>query len=162
MEETQNNETAQDVDTTVDYIQALNELKRNSVDRSKYDQLRAENKRLLESVISGSTPETAQAQPATVDIDELRKDLFKDEPTSNLDYCTKALKLRSAIIESGQADPFLPYGSKITPTTEDVECANRVAAVMQECVDYAEGDDQLFTNELQRRTLDTGRPHRKK
>jgi hypothetical protein len=40
------------------------------------------------------------------------------------------------------------------PTDEDVRTAQKVADVLQECVDYAEGDSAVFTNELQRRLVD--------
>ena len=147
-------------DTSVDYISAINELKANSVDRSKYESLRAENKRLLESIVNGQTIELGQVQQSKKDIDELRKAVFKDEST-NLEYWTNVLDLRDALIEKGERDPFLPYGQKILPTNEDVECANRVAKVVRECIDYAEGDTEAFTNELQRRTVDTPMPRKK-
>ena len=147
-------------DTSVDYISAINELKANSVERSKYESLRAENKRLLESIVNGQTIELGQVQQPKKDIDELRKAVFKDEST-NLEYWTNVLDLRDALIEKGERDPFLPYGQKILPTNEDVECANRVAKVVRECIDYAEGDTEAFTNELQRRTVDTPMPRRK-
>lgn len=54
----------------------------------------------------------------------------------------------------GKPDPFLPVGSQITPEESDVAAANRVASVLQECVDYAEGNNDVFTNELQRRLIE--------
>ena len=51
--------------------------------------------------------------------------------------------------------------AKIVPTTEDIECANRVAEVVKECIEYADGDSQLFTNELNRRTVDVALPRTK-
>lgn len=158
MQETNlNNETTNVVDNT-DYITAIKELKENSVERSKYEALRADNKRLLEAVINGSPVEnTVKPQ---VDIQALRNELFNNENQTNLQYVENALKLRTALIESGEQDPFLPYGSKIVPTDEDIATANRVAAVLQECVDYADGDSAIFTNEVQRRTVDTA-PRRK-
>lgn len=151
--------TGEVVDNT-DYIEAIQTLKQNSVDRSKYDQLRAENKRLLDSIVNGQTVETPTVSKKP-DISELRKAVFK-EGISNLEYVTNALALREALIENGENDPFLPYGKKIVPTNEDIECANRVAQVMQECIDYAEGDSDVFTNELMRRTVDTGPAKRRK
>lgn len=142
-------------DTATDYISAINELKANSVDRAKYEQLRADNKRLLDSIVNGRVIDTPVAKPE-VNIQELRNNLFAKEGQSNLEYISNALKLREAIIAKGEPDPFLPCGTKTLPTEEDVSTANRVAAVMQECVDYAEGDSAVFTNELMRRTVDTG------
>lgn len=155
-----NNETATDVDTTVDYIQALNELKQNSVDRSKYEALRADNKRLLDSIVNGQAAEMEIKTEPKKSVDELRKAVFKDEST-NLQYWSNVLDLRDTLIENGERDPFLPYGQKILPTNEDIECANRVANVVRECIEYAEGDNEAFTNELQRRTVDTPYARRK-
>lgn len=153
------NVTGEVVDSNADYIAAINELKQNSVDRSKYDQLRADNKRLLDSLVNGQQIELPKAEEKP-DINELRKAAFKEDQ-SNLEYVSNALKLRSALIESGQPDPFLPCGEKTLPTDADVATAERVANVLQECVDLADGDSQIFTNELMRRTVDTGPIKRK-
>lgn len=155
MTEEEKNVTGEVVDSNADYIAAINELKQNSVDRSKYEQLRADNKRLLDSIVNGQTVEVpAVEQP--VDIKELRDKLFHNENQTNLQYCENALKLREALIANGEADPFLPCGNKTLPTDEDRATAQRVADVMQDCIDYAEGDSNVFTNELMRRTVDTG------
>lgn len=146
------------VDNT-DYITAIKELKENSVDRSKYEALKADNKRLLDAVVNGQTVE--KVVKPEVDIQALRKELFNNDNLNNLQYVDKALQLRNALIDKGEPDPFLPHGSKIVPTDSDIECANRVATILQECVDYAEGDSAVFTNEVQRRTVDTGPMRRK-
>ena len=52
-------ETGTDAVDNTDYIAAIKELKQNSVDRSKYEALRAENKKLLDSIVNG----TEIAQP---------------------------------------------------------------------------------------------------
>lgn len=154
LEEKQTNETGEKVeDNTQDYLAAINELKQKSVDRSKYEELRVENKRLINSIVNGTTVNVAQPK-SKADIQKLRKELFNDEPKSNLEYITKALELRDALIENGETDPFLPQGTQIQPTSEDVELAKKVAEGLKHCVDYAEGDNQVFTNELQRITND--------
>ena len=157
-EELLQSESCEVEDMTPDYIATIQQLKQNSVDRAKYEALRADNKRLLDAVVNGQTVEnTVKPQ---VDIQALRNELFNTENQTNLQYVENALKLRTALIESGEQDPFLPYGSKIVPTDEDIATANRVAAVLQECIDYADGDSAIFTNEVQRRTVDTA-PRRK-
>ena len=60
-------------DSTVDYISAINELKQNTVDRSKYEQLRAENKRLIDSIVNGQSIDQTQT-PQRRPIEEIRKD----------------------------------------------------------------------------------------
>lgn len=153
-EEKRIEEMDQELDSAPDYIAAIKELKENTVDRAQYMKLKEENKRLLDNMINGFHPdEPAPVKPAP-DIDALRKDLFNKDQ-SNLDFCRKAIELRDALIEKGEVDPFLPYGKQIQPTREDVEAADRVAKVIKECIDYADGDSQIFTQELQRRTVDT-------
>ena len=146
------NETGVVEDMTPDYLAAIQELKQNSVDRSKYDELRAENKKLLQSIVNGQTVEVEEPKPKK-NIDELRKE-WLDENNNNLQTITKALELREALIAEGKPDPFLPIGSQITPDESDIAAANRVASVLQECVDYAEGNNDVFTNELQRRLIE--------
>ena len=144
--------TGNDVVDNTDYIAAIKELKENSVDRSKYDQLKAENKKLLDSIVNGTTIELPSKEEKK-SIEELRANYLKEDQT-NLEYITNTLKLREAIIAEGKPDPFLPIGEQIMPTDDDVKTAEKVATVLQECVDYAEGDSAVFTNELQRRLVD--------
>ena len=143
------------VNDSTDYIEAIKEIKQNSVDKAKYNQLKEENQRLLKSLVNG---ETIQQEVEPVDVNQLRKELCsKDADYNNLDYMTKVMQLRDTLIEKGEKDPFLPWGKKITPSQEDVDTAERVANIVKECIDYAEGDSMVFTNELQRRMIDTGK-----
>lgn len=145
----------------VDYVQAINDLKANSVPKDQYAKLKEENSRLLKSIINGETIDVAATE--AVDINKIRKELFTpDNDMSSLEYITNALKLRNALIENGEADPFLPVGKNITPTDEDINTANRVADIFQECVDYAQGDASAFTAELMRRTVDVAPMNRRR
>lgn len=151
-EDSANNVTGTQVeDMTQDYLAAINELKQNSVDRQKYEELKAENKKLLDSIVNGT--EVALPPSEKKSIEELRANYLKEDQT-NLEYIQNALALREAIMAEGKPDPFLPVGEQILPTDEDVAAANKVASVLQECVDYADGDSAVFTNELQRRLVD--------
>lgn len=139
-----------------DYIAALQQLRENTVAKEQYLKLKEENSKLLKSLINGETIE-GMDETSAPDVAELRKQLFSGEAQlNNLDYVTKALQLRNTLIAEGKPDPFLPYGEKIAPTDEDIAAAERVAKVLQECVDYADGDSAIFTNELQRAMVDTG------
>ena len=150
-DETQTRETGETVVDNTDYIETIKTLKQNSVDRSKYDALKAENKKLLDSIVNGT--EIAQPVEEKKSIEELRANYLKSDQ-SNLEYITNALALREALMAEGKPDPFLPIGEQILPTDDDVTKANDVATVLKECVDYAEGDSDVFTNELQRRLVD--------
>lgn len=133
------------------YIETIKKMKETMVDKDEYDKVKAENKQLLDTVINGGDVATDNEVEKPVDINALRDELFNKENT-NLGYVEKALKLRSELMARGEPDPFLPVGSQITPTDFDIQTAEKVATVLQECVDYAQGDSAIFTNELMRRT----------
>ena len=150
-------------DNTQDYLAAIKELKENSVNRSDYDKLRAENKKLIDAVINGAPgqEEPAFTKHSKEQIDDLRNELFNSpRELNNLEYVTKAMELREALIENGEPDPFLPVGKQISPTRDDLEGAEKVAQVYRECIEYAEGDSEVFTNELMRRTRDVKLPRK--
>lgn len=150
-------------DNTQDYLAAIKELKQNSVDRSEYDKLRAENKKLIDAVVNGQPGQEEQVvvKHSKEQIDELRNDLFNSpRELNNLEFITKTMELREALMENGEPDPFLPVGKQISPTRDDLEGAEKVAQVYRECIDYAEGDSEVFTNELMRRTRDVKLPRK--
>lgn len=150
-------------DNTQDYLAAIRELKQNSVDRSEYDKLRAENKKLIDAVVNGQPGQEEQVvvKHSKEQIDELRNDLFNSpRELNNLEFITKTMELREALMENGEPDPFLPVGKQISPTRDDIEGAEKVAQVYKECIEYAEGDSEVFTNELMRRTRDVKLPRK--
>ena len=157
-----NSESANEVNTTeteFDPVQAINELKQNSVSKEDYNKVVAEKNKYLKALIDGNqVAEVQNKEP--VDIDSLRKELFSGEKDlTNLEYAKKALELRDAIIERDGVDIFVGRGSKLTPTDEDYEAAQRVADGFQQCIDVAQGDSEIFTRELMRITEDVA-PHK--
>ena len=155
----QNNEavsgTESQIDTNQDYISALNEMKKNTVSKEAYDKLRADNKKLLDTIVSGQSLEQTEVKEE-VDVDALRKELFgkSRRDLSNLEYVDKTLQLRKALMERGEQDPFvMKAGRTSSPEAEDFKKAERVASVLQECVDIADGNDSVFDNEFQRRLI---------
>ena len=150
-------------DNTQDYINAIKDLKQNSVDKAKYEALRLENKRLIDAVVNGQPGQEEQVvvKHSKEQIDDLRNELFNSpRELNNLEFITKAMELREALMENGEPDPFLPVGKQISPTRDDIEGAEKVAQVYKECIDYAEGDSEVFTNELMRRTRDVKLPRK--
>ena len=153
MEELENSVSEQENvgDNTANYIEAIKEMKANSVSKEAYVKLQQENKQLLNSLVNGQSIEVEKEEP--VDIDGLRQKLYgtKKHDMTNLEYVSNPLKLREALMERGEMDPFVPSGKKIHPTDDDFKKADKVATVLQECVDYADGDAMVFTDELKRR-----------
>ena len=135
----------------VDYISAINEIKENSFDKAKYEKVVADNKRLLEAYTKGMSIDTPKENQKS--IEELKEAIFmpEGEDELNINYIKNVLELRNRIIEEGGQDPFLP--TSYDPA--DIEVANRVAAGFEHCLEYADGDPTVFTNELQRITMDS-------
>ena len=150
-------------DNTNDYIDQIKKLKENSVSKDDYNKLKADNKKLIDALANGTQMDVVESKTSAVEnINNLRKKLFsKVSNLNNLEYCDTALQLREALIEKGERDPFLPFGHNVVATDSDYETANRVATVMKECIDYADGDSDIFTNELQRRSVDVVIPKKK-
>ena len=163
LEEKETNVSGNVEDNTQDYIAAIKELKQNSVDRSEYEKLRAENKKLIDTVVNGLPGQEEQVvvKHSKEQIDDLRNELFNSpRELNNLEFITKTMELREALMENGEPDPFLPVGKQISPTRDDIEGAEKVAQVYKECIEYAEGDSEVFTNELMRRTRDVKLPRK--
>lgn len=140
------------VDTNEDYIETIKNLKANSVSKDDYLKIKEDNKKLLNALSAGTGYEDGNTGvKQTISTDELRKNVFSND-NNNLEYWKNALALRQRIIEENNEDIFLPHGRNIQITDNDINTANKVADVIQQCIDYADGDSQLFTNELQRRT----------
>lgn len=152
MEKDQNLEERNEevVDSDVDYLAAIKELKANSVDRAKYDKLKEENKKLLDTVINGGEYSGSQ-EDSSVDLEQLRKNVFDNPEPTNLEYVTNVLKLREALIEEGYEDPFVPQGNQIVANEQDRLLAEKVARELGDMVERANGDSQVFLAEFKRR-----------
>lgn len=144
-----------EIDTSQDYIATIAELKRTSVSRDEYNKLREENKNLLQTLVEGGQIQAVESKPE-VDVQALRNELFDVNcELNNLQFVEKTLELRNALMEKGEPDPFLPVSSRYNPTIEDITKANKVAEAFQSCVDYADGNSEIFTQELMRITNDS-------
>ena len=143
----------------LDPIEALREIKKNSVPRSEYDRVVAERNKIFAAYANGEREEQPEKQ-TPVDVDALRKDILSGE-LPNLEYAEKVIALRNELIAQGQRDPFLPYGKDVYPTMEDEAEAQAVADALEDCIEAANGDSAIFTNELQRIMVNTA-PQRRK
>lgn len=146
--------TTPPVDEEFDAVQAINELRSNSVPKDEFEKLKAERNKYLKALIDGNQVDTGEEKnKATVDevITTARNKLFsQNEDLSNLEYVETALELRDAILERDGTDIFVGNGSKITPTAEDYQSAEKVATVLKGCVETANGNSAIFTRELDR------------
>ena len=149
-------------DSTQDYLEAIKSLKQNSVDKAKYEQLKAENKKLLDSIVNGTEVALDVSKQEEPSIEELRNKVFNNPNQTNLEYVANVLKLRERLMEEGHDDPFVASSSQYSPTNADYERANRVATILQDMVDTSDGDASVFLNEYQRRVKEVNIPTKKK
>ena len=143
------------VDATIDAVKQRDEA------LSKLRDALEANKKLQNEIINGGYESSTEEKEQPVDIQALRNDLFTKD-LSNLDYCTKALQLRNALIEKGENDPFLPIGEKIQPTDEDIKCAEKVADGLQRMIDESNGSPDAFNALYQSRVVDPVLPRKRK
>lgn len=137
------------------YIDAIRELQSNTVSKDKYNKLVEENKNLLNSLVNGDIVAAAAPEQPKKSIEELRNELFRPKKElNNLQYIEKALELRERVLEETGEDCFVSQGHNITPTEDSYKAAQKIADIYQECIDYANGDSAIFTNELMRRVAD--------
>lgn len=153
-----NNVSSVETDTATDYLEAIKQLKANSVERTEYDKLRQENKQLLDSLVNGTYTQNEEPVQRRTN-EELRAVLFGKE-CSNLEYAKAALELRDNILTTEHKDIFVGEGHKYNPTSDDYASAQKVAEVFEECIEYSNGDNDLFTQELMRRTNDVRLPRK--
>lgn len=149
----------EEVNDTQKYIDTINQMKANSVPKSEADKLRDENRRLLEAMVSGQSYENASAEaPAKPTIQELRNKAYgkEAENLTDLEYVETVLDLRDALLEEEGIDHFIPAGKKYSPDLNDQHCAQKAYEALRHCVDVADGDNEVFIQEITRITVDNG------
>ena len=132
---------------------ALIEFRKRHVTREEYEREKNRADSYLKAILENREEEIAQQEGSAekVNADDLCKKLFvEDNSMSDIEYVTNALNLRKARIASGERDPFLPD----SPEDRDIEIAQNVAEVLEECVRLANGDNTSFIALLQGRMKD--------
>lgn len=155
-EENKNIETNETIiengeDGNAAYIDAIAKMKKDYVPKKQLDDVKAENRKLLDALVSGKQIDLPSETAEKPNIQDLRNKLFKiDNNCNNLEYVKTVLDLRNALIDAGERDPFLPVGDQVSLTAEHYDKAQMIADGLQHCVDFADGDSGIFTAEYQR------------
>ena len=130
------------------------DIQKNYVKKEKYDEAIANYQKLVKSVLDGADIQNPNGDPESPKISDLRKELYDPDSTlTNLEYVEKTLQLRKAIIEETGKDPFLPTGIKEKITEADAAQAEKTAQILQECVDEANGDPEVFDIILSKKVI---------
>lgn len=141
----------------VDYIAQIENLKRDTVSRDQYDKMKQENKRLLDALVNNKQLDDINTQPAPKrSLQEIIKDQSK--ANSNLEFHKLALEYRERFIEEKGIDPFVEVSPDGMQTDEARARGQKIADGYQYCIDYADGDDDIFGDQLQRIIVDVPFP----
>lgn len=140
---------------SVDYISAINEIKQNSVSKEAYEKLKADNKRLLDAVVSGKEIEI-EAKPQKTRQEALEG--WTKEDVNNIDFFQNLLDYRDICIAETEIDPALSIGNKVNGVDMTPEKADEIAQFLREQLEVADGDNAIFTREYQRLIKDTAIP----
>lgn len=142
------------VDNT-DYIDAIKELKQNSVDKDKYDALKAENKKLLEAMINGSDLQSQSNEQLDSRLEYYKK--YKENKFNNdLEYWENFLNLRKATMKEYGADPCVtgnygltPEGGRANAAYGEAETVQEQMEMIEDFVKEANGNPLVFETLLQ-------------
>lgn len=149
----QENENVENNDT--DYIEQIKALKENSVSKDVYLKLKEENKKLIKSLVDGTPVESGE--PGAVkpqSIQELTDAFYNGyDKMSNRELTEKILKIREKTLEETGKDLFMPSDKTYIPTQDDVNTVNNLVVALQNCLDIANGNDEVFNRELDRITI---------
>ena len=154
------NETKTDLDVLqtvhptaeTNYIEIINNLKSNTVSKTEYERVLADNKLLAQSLATSPAPSAEEPEPTftTEDVHKFSQQLGSMKNCSNLQFIDTALKLREAVLATGGKDPFLPNNSDYAENDVDAARVDAIATGLRTMVDYCQGDAQLFNSELKR------------
>lgn len=142
-------------DGSIDYIQAINELKANTVEKSKYEASEAERKRLIKALVDGqqvTNPNPAEELPSRL---ECYKKYKENNFKTDWEYWDNFIKLRDATIKEYGKDPLVtgnyglsPSGEKMEPEYGEAEGMQEFADNMKQLLEETKGDPELFTLRL--------------
>lgn len=133
------------------YIEALNQLKASTVDKTLLEQAQEENKRLLNALANQRPIETTQVVDDGPTKEQLEKVITGEQ--SNLAIITASLKHREMMLEETGRDEYAIGASKgglYNPTSEALAKAQATAEALENLVNEAQGDADYFDTLLQR------------
>lgn len=141
-------------DNTSEYIAKINELKQNSVSKSQYDKLKAENKQLLDSLCNGTSFGQAQPQKVLRDYNEIGKELATADFLTAKEFLALSEEFREAMIAQKGVDPWLYHGSsdKVDYTQEDYNDLETIEAFVDHMHEFDNEDKEHYIAEVNRLT----------
>lgn len=126
-----------------DLVEALKQVKANSVSKDDYNKLRADNKKLIDALVSGE--QLAQESPlAQRSVEDLQKAIFEHKGT-DLEMAADILDLYDRQKEVGN-NLFISSTNNMSPSeVQDAEYnAEAVANYLRDVIKKCDGDSSKF------------------
>lgn len=106
-------------------------------------------------VLDGAQYNDETNQPLAI-TEEQAQQLWKetinpDCSLSDIQIAKNIMDLRDYYIETKNEDILVPNSRMYENTQQDYDTAQRVSDIIKECIEYADGDNQLFVQEISRR-----------
>lgn len=127
--------------TAEDYITALGEVKANSVEKSEYERVLAENAKLTNALASGIRTEEPEVEEVVNPVDIIKR-MAENKYKNNLEYCSDVVKLRETIMQTTGSDPCVNYSGE--DVSAEINRAERVFELFNSAIEGAEGDPVKF------------------
>lgn len=146
LQQTNTNENENEmVNDNQQYIDAINEMRKNSISKDKYDKLLEENKQLINALKEGNQVELVNPDENKPSLQELAEKLCSEnfEPT-NAEGWKTALEFRKAMIDAGFRDPFLPNSRNYTYKEEDSARSQLISDTLEKMIDDSQGNPDMF------------------
>ena len=158
MENETNNTTQQTTQDTAALLKVIEDMQNSMVSKEQYEALQADNRKLVQSIANGARVSSTVNEDTAVSAQELvnkmRSQGITTPELSNLEYVKTALQYRDAVLKEKGVDVFLPNGHTFVATETDIATAQHMADTLRECVDLADGNNTIFTAQLQSRLVD--------
>lgn len=150
-------------DSTQNYIDTINNLKKNTVSKEAYNKLLEENKNLLNTIVYDNGQKAVSEDKVVYSDEEIAKMIKQtSKDCSDLEYIKQMLGIRNVMMEKGLEDPFAPKVVNHTNDEYDYKKAQNVADFLQACVDESDGNPSTFKALFQAGMVDPKIPVRKK
>lgn len=134
--------TDNNIMTAEDYITALGDLKANSIEKSEYERILAENAKLTNALASGFRQEVEEDEPK-VDIPALRKEFLNKKYTNDMEYFKAMKTLRDELIKTTGVDPFINKNAE--NVSAEMDQAEQVSNLIDYALEQADGDPVKFS-----------------
>lgn len=122
--------------------------------REEMAKMAEDNKTIMKQLLEGGYTQDVE-ETDTRSIEDVIKDM-RNENISDIDYAKNALAYRNKCmnLKDKPFDPFVGKGHNYQEYEKEQERAENLAQCLEHCIEYAEGNNEVFLNELNRITVD--------